>query len=1132
MNPAAVSFLVQIPPSAEEAVARVLDSARLPHADPAQPVNAGLHFFSMVLLPADRLNGDDAVWLSVEASIDTLEEEAAAALCRLPAIRAVLAKVAAAAGVAFHDTGGLVRWLEANQLPFGTQLAGPQGLAFCGTPGMSASRIRIEARLADWVRMELPKAGATGSALQRLRAVRAQVFGDAELKHALFSEQTQLLEPGRPTRALVFTVAWAAARDYLWYLLLAPAMVLLACIVLLPWIGPWLKEASGLDLGRMHVAPLLLAAIGVLAAMAVVERIRLARLGLLWLLLAPLAVAAAALALQHHAALDLFGLRPEDWQGLARLLAATGFAFGVMLALRLPLRWWVRLVALVALAICLACTALPPWPEDFPAWAVCLAWALGALGLAAAVVLNLLLLASGLQATSTRLQTKARLAMVVGTAVLAAHLAINPQAQPAMLRIFAALLALELVGLVWAAWVGYRRLRDQEEGDRPVDREPDNDALKAILNHENQPGVVQNHLAAQSIIKPGWHRVALLRLAIWVIGQITAARSPAGFLGRIGTIHHARWLLIPKTRRLIFLSNYDGSWQSYLEDFISRLREGLSSLWSNTQGFPRTFSLISGGASDGSRFKRWARRQQVPSAVWFSGYPDLSTAAIRTNAEIRLGLAAAQTEREAHRWLIKLGEATPMQLEQSKIPSLVLGGMSAFAHSALLVLRFGGDAQTLLRRLKKYVPHGLSGARRKRAITIGLSFNGLKKLGMQEGDETFKLLPSAFVQGMADPNRARMLGDTYGLEAQASSSEPRPWGTGQAAEEQDDAAILIYGVDARRLARTLQLVRTLAEKAGHTVTWAQEHQPAWSYGSQAHHAAKGPSVANVLDARDGLSQPIIRGLQGSRDAQNSIHVLEPGEIVLGYPDNLRKRIAEPAGGGVNHLKNGSFLVIRQLRFDRTGFDSFLQAQAQRLLPSNADAAAQIEQQKWLAAKMLGRWPSGASLVRAPDADPNDGKNENDFLYGREDPSGARCPLGSHARRMNPRDSLAPGSRNQLAITNRHRILRVSRRYRLAQTEGLMFMCLNADIERQFEFLQQTWALGAGFHGLDGEVDPLLGPGTPALGFSIPGESGAVRLAGLPRFVSLVGGGYFLVPGKDYLEALTSGSAVPAPGASP
>jgi len=106
--------------------------------------------------------------------------------------------------------------------------------------------------------------------------------------------------------------------------------------------------------------------------------------------------------------------------------------------------------------------------------------------------------------------------------------------------------------------------------------------------------------------------------------------------------------------------------------------------------------------------------------------------------------------------------------------------------------------------------------------------------------------------------------------------------------------------------------------------------------------------------------------------------------------------------------------------------------------------------------------------------------DNDFLFGAEDPQALRCPFGAHIRRANPRESFTRGSQGQLAITNRHRFHRVGCRYRqpAGKPPGLFFMCLDADLERQFEFVQQTWLQSPSFHGLMDERDPVIGSRHP------------------------------------------------------
>ncbi|TGQ73912.1 hypothetical protein EN850_34090, partial [Mesorhizobium sp. M8A.F.Ca.ET.207.01.1.1] len=116
----------------------------------------------------------------------------------------------------------------------------------------------------------------------------------------------------------------------------------------------------------------------------------------------------------------------------------------------------------------------------------------------------------------------------------------------------------------------------------------------------------QNHLTAISTMKAGILRRLALRFSFYLISIAAQKVFKPGFLANINTIHFARWVLLPGTDRLVFFSNYGGSWESYLEDFIAKASEGLTGVWSNTVGYPRTRWLFLDGARDGDRFKRWA----------------------------------------------------------------------------------------------------------------------------------------------------------------------------------------------------------------------------------------------------------------------------------------------------------------------------------------------------------------------------------------------------------------------------------------------------------------------------------------------------------------------------------------------
>ncbi len=243
-------------------------------------------------------------------------------------------------------------------------------------------------------------------------------------------------------------------------------------------------------------------------------------------------------------------------------------------------------------------------------------------------------------------------------------------------------------------------------------------------------------------------------------------------------------------------------------------------------------------------------------------------------------------------------------------------------------------------------------------------------------------------------------------------------------------------------------------------------------------------------------------------------------------------------------RNGTYLVLRDLRQDVRGFWDFLGRHA-----GATGASAQD-----LAESLVGRSMRGQPLAR-PSGRPIPGVPIDDALNRftfAGDPDGAVCPLGAHIRRANPRNADMPGGpggplsrlvrilgfarggvRDDLVAPARfHRVLRRGRKYRddgAADGErGLRFVCLNANIARQFEFVQNAWLMSAHFGGLAGESDPLLGnrqpvPGCPATNaFTHPGRDGVpTRLTGLPQFVTVQGGAYFFLPGLRALRYLAS-----------
>jgi deferrochelatase/peroxidase EfeB len=281
--------------------------------------------------------------------------------------------------------------------------------------------------------------------------------------------------------------------------------------------------------------------------------------------------------------------------------------------------------------------------------------------------------------------------------------------------------------------------------------------------------------------------------------------------------------------------------------------------------------------------------------------------------------------------------------------------------------------------------------------------------------------------------------------------------------------------------------------------------------------------------------------------------------LLGAPDDPRGELlpAEDAPGKKDLGRNGTYLVLRQLGQDVQGFWRYLDGQAK----SNP-----AERQR-LAEAMVGRRMTGEPLI-SPGGPPIPGVGPgaedirlNQFTYAA-DAEGTRCPLGAHIRRANPRNADLPGGAGGLlsrlirilgfrrqgirtdlvASTRFHRILRRGREYgpnlspedalRPDRAEGaergLHFICLNANILRQFEFVQNAWIMGTKFNGLTGESDPLLGnreplPGCPVTNaFSIPHENTlSRRITGMPQFVTMRGGGYFFMPGLRALRYIAA-----------
>ncbi len=146
----------------------------------------------------------------------------------------------------------------------------------------------------------------------------------------------------------------------------------------------------------------------------------------------------------------------------------------------------------------------------------------------------------------------------------------------------------------------------------------------------------QNHFASVTWIKPGAFRMRVLQAVLRVVHVAASVVFTLGDLGGIASIHFARFVILRDRRRLLFLTNYDGPWDGYLDDFVSV--PGVTAVWGNSAGFPRPFLLVGDGARDEQRFKAYARASQVETLAWYSAYPNLSVGDVSAGTETRLDL--------------------------------------------------------------------------------------------------------------------------------------------------------------------------------------------------------------------------------------------------------------------------------------------------------------------------------------------------------------------------------------------------------------------------------------------------------------------------------------------------------------
>ncbi|MGY4314072.1 Dyp-type peroxidase [Bradyrhizobium sp. JR3.5] len=519
---------------------------------------------------------------------------------------------------------------------------------------------------------------------------------------------------------------------------------------------------------------------------------------------------------------------------------------------------------------------------------------------------------------------------------------------------------------------------------------------------------------------------------------------------------------------------------------------------------------------------------------------------------------------------------------------IVVSGFGSLPAAQALFLEFGtkpaaggaaqGPAGSWLQALMGIAPITDADEADKRAACIAFTWTGLQKLGLPEAGLASFSAP--FSEGMYQEDRLRRLGDKINDTWQATVidggplwsaniparknlvAQPKgsPLGNVGGSPESEERQV--------KTATTVHVLLLLYDTDETAVT-------AWASAVEQALAPWSVRVVHrlLLDLRldqdnvgrehfgfaDGISQPLPYEKVGSGDAtvlvdsrpapQDYWNGVPLGDILIGHNDLHNEKSPGPvipdsedgkgraagltaAGapeGLLNFGLNGSYMVVRELRQNVAAFWKSLKDEAERI--SRQDPSAKPVSDLWLAERVIGRSIDGHLLCPDGKVLPADQFNfpRNDFLFKKTDPQGFGCPLGSHVRRANPRDSLAKDMasvQTLLDAANNHRILRRGRKYgsTIQQRDqddhaerGLLFMCLNSDIARQFEFIQQRWLLNRNFSTLFDETDPLIGPKGP---FTV-NEQPLRKIVDVETYIQCAGGDYFFLPSIPALNYLAT-----------
>jgi Dyp-type peroxidase family len=378
-----------------------------------------------------------------------------------------------------------------------------------------------------------------------------------------------------------------------------------------------------------------------------------------------------------------------------------------------------------------------------------------------------------------------------------------------------------------------------------------------------------------------------------------------------------------------------------------------------------------------------------------------------------------------------------------------------------------------------------------RWVSMAFTWTGLRALGLDEA--ALATFPAEFRAGMAA--RAAILGLT-------GANHPDHW-VDELTNPAMHALVVLFARDVPERERCkAEHARYLASLEGVNLIASVDLEALPPFDQPHEH----------FGYRDRLSIIPIAGI-GEPVQPGSGPAVRSGEFFLGHVDE--SGVQPPTPQPAVLARNGSFVAYLKMQQHVGAFRDFLREHAET-----------PEGREWLAAKLMGRWRSGAPLVLAPEHDDpelaTDLQRTNDFDYARMDPRGYACPIGAHIRRMNPRDTVPE--------IQRHRMIRRGATYGPPLPEdapedgverGIASFIGCASLTRQFEFAMNVWTNDPHFQGLDDERDPIIGTHDGTFDMTIPARPIRKKIEGLPAFTTVRGGAYFFLPSIRALRFLAS-----------